>query len=258
MKCRTINMRSLRLLLIPAFATALIACGGGSGGTDDVLASDPNGDIDGDGILNFEDVDLTFGPDEFGPDGFPDGVDDNFQGDLITDITPDPNPVTADAECAGPANTSFDTNSSTGDWADNCQLEIDGIHATSSYSEGVQQILDCIGIPVGDVDGIFGPNTESGVQAFQDSNGLLDDGIVGPQTWGALQDTLVIVPSPSFDDSFTAFGVGPFDADPTDGLIADDRLPECVDQALFYQDSFDNSWRRALTPGSADMGPFSI
>jgi len=36
------------------------------------------------------------------------------------------------------------------------------------------------------VDGVFGPNTEASVKAFQASHELATDGIVGPMTWAAL------------------------------------------------------------------------
>ena len=37
------------------------------------------------------------------------------------------------------------------------------------------------------VDGIFGNNTDQRVRQYQASRGLAVDGIVGPQTWGALE-----------------------------------------------------------------------
>jgi peptidoglycan hydrolase-like protein with peptidoglycan-binding domain len=49
----------------------------------------------------------------------------------------------------------------------------------------LQQLLRARNHPVA-VDGIFGPNTEAAVKAFQQSNGLAADGIVGPLTWPKL------------------------------------------------------------------------
>jgi peptidoglycan hydrolase-like protein with peptidoglycan-binding domain len=49
----------------------------------------------------------------------------------------------------------------------------------------LQQLLRARNHPVA-VDGIFGPNTEAAVKAFQQSTGLAADGIVGPLTWPKL------------------------------------------------------------------------
>ncbi len=42
--------------------------------------------------------------------------------------------------------------------------------------------------PVGTIDGIFGTNTENAVKEFQRENGLVVDGIVGKNTWAAIED----------------------------------------------------------------------
>jgi cell wall-associated NlpC family hydrolase len=50
----------------------------------------------------------------------------------------------------------------------------------------VQAALAAKGYSPGAVDGVYGPNTEAAVKAFQSKNGLEVDGIVGPKTWAAL------------------------------------------------------------------------
>jgi hypothetical protein len=50
----------------------------------------------------------------------------------------------------------------------------------------LQQLLIDHGHDPGPVDGAFGPLTDAAVRAFQAERGLIVDGIVGPQTWAAL------------------------------------------------------------------------
>ncbi len=54
----------------------------------------------------------------------------------------------------------------------------------------LQRRLQELGLTVtGRPDGIFGPQTESAVRAFQKSKGLKVDGVAGPLTWAALFDS---------------------------------------------------------------------
>lgn len=52
--------------------------------------------------------------------------------------------------------------------------------------KGLQNALKQRGADLGPVDGNFGAATEKAVKQFQRDAGLDDDGIVGPDTWGAL------------------------------------------------------------------------
>ncbi len=60
----------------------------------------------------------------------------------------------------------------------------------------IQQTLQGQGYNVGPIDGLFGPQTQTAVQAFQRAHGLIPDGIVGPLTWNALQGQPV-APAPT-------------------------------------------------------------
>ena len=49
-----------------------------------------------------------------------------------------------------------------------------------------QNRLNELGYNAGKADGIFGPNTDKAVKAFQKANGLSQDGDIGPKTWAKL------------------------------------------------------------------------
>jgi peptidoglycan hydrolase-like protein with peptidoglycan-binding domain len=51
-----------------------------------------------------------------------------------------------------------------------------------------QSRLTAAGFDTGGVDGVFGPRTESGVKALQQSTGLTADGIVGHDTWAKIDE----------------------------------------------------------------------
>ena len=53
----------------------------------------------------------------------------------------------------------------------------------------VQQALIKAGFDSGPVDGVYGTKTAKAVRAFQKAKVQKADGIVGPQTWGALFET---------------------------------------------------------------------
>lgn len=53
----------------------------------------------------------------------------------------------------------------------------------------VQCLLERAGLSPGEIDGIFGPQTQRAVKRLQKRDGLVVDGIVGPHTWKALRRT---------------------------------------------------------------------
>lgn len=72
----------------------------------------------------------------------------------------------------------------------------------------IQELLTKAGFPT-EVDGIYGPQTEKNVSAFQEAVGLVVDGDVGPATWAALNASdgpVLTIPKEMNVDIFTLPG----------------------------------------------------
>lgn len=61
----------------------------------------------------------------------------------------------------------------------------------SNYVCIAQDNLNTLGYRTGGLDGIFGAQTESAVRAYQSQVGLKQDGIIGCNTWRALQEAVI-------------------------------------------------------------------
>ena len=57
----------------------------------------------------------------------------------------------------------------------------------------VQRDLEAGGYPPGNVDGFYGPRTRHALVAFQAAHGLQVDGVVGPRTWAALNEPVLML-----------------------------------------------------------------
>jgi peptidoglycan hydrolase-like protein with peptidoglycan-binding domain len=81
-------------------------------------------------------------------------------------------------------------------------------HASDDVRK-LQEKLKAHGFDPGEVDGIFGPKTEAAVRAFQQARGIEVDGIVGPITWGKLNEAPPAAPAPAPGPAPGTDGSGP-------------------------------------------------
>ena len=65
---------------------------------------------------------------------------------------------------------------------------IDRNHGSKDQVKKAQKELKKLGYYKGEVDGIYGDDTEKAVKKFQKDNGLIEDGVVGPGTGAMLND----------------------------------------------------------------------
>ncbi len=263
MKC---NIKSApKLMTALVLSALLVACGGGTSG-DATDGGDTSGDLnpDGQGLLTGGDIGLE-NPDELGPDI----IDEDLDG------IPDQANYVDDTACRGRGGS--DPGSTNAAWNDNCTLEYDldrDIEAVirspfyhTTYVKGMQRIVACQEHAGTDVnveawsDGFFGVNTRNAVIEFQRAQGLIADGIVGPNTWGKLQEQVdnvaLLIPSAS-DADYNAYGiaVNP-DASGAIDCSADINFFGKFSEDIAAEDAFE-AWEMSKTAGSAEKGSFSI
>lgn len=227
--------RACRYIAIAALASLLASCGGGAGDTTSVceqdldcdgITNDLDDDDDGDGELDIVDLFTDRDGDGLDDDSFlseADATASVVDGDNDNDGFVD---VSDTAVCG--SENGEDNNSSNNDWGDNCVIKRStdsGQFADSLFAVGIQRVVYCAGYGTGAnygvfADGEYGPGSEAAVQEFQRAQGLTDDGIVGPQTWGRLQEQL------------TRLSLGQFDTVPDTYGFTDGR---CAGIVLFHQ-----------------------
>ena len=67
------------------------------------------------------------------------------------------------------------------------------IGSTGADVKYLQTLLVKLGFNPGPIDGIFGPKTDAAVRSFQKAYGLVVDGIVGTNTWAAINKALHLI-----------------------------------------------------------------
>ena len=255
-----------RFLLIASMTGLLVGCGGSSSSDSDTDTDIPSSgqDFDLDGIPDADDNDADGdGLDDFnGEDNFVD-----LDGDGLDDITflteAEANAgvfvdVSTETPCGSERGT--DNDSSTADWNDNCVVKRaseGGQFADSLFSVGIQRVLFCSGFGTGTdytvfADGEYGPASETAAIAFQQSESIVADGIVGPQTWARLQERVERLEFGIVNESPDTYGF-------TDGV--------CANIPMFYQEisladdglsTVEGGWTLARNqPNQDDTVPFS-
>lgn len=88
----------------------------------------------------------------------------------------------------GVSATNKTTTTTKGDSKVNVQLDVLKVGSTGAQVKALQRMLYAMGYKLGNnpIDGDFGAKTEDAVCSYQKKNGLVEDGIVGQNTWTKL------------------------------------------------------------------------
>ena len=78
---------------------------------------------------------------------------------------------------------------STGDWTPVSPYQNYGPTYNGYFVRNIQVALKGAGISV-KIDGVYGSATRTAVRTFQSKKGLTVDGVVGPQTWAAMETVM--------------------------------------------------------------------
>ncbi|MDQ0191179.1 peptidoglycan-binding protein [Alicyclobacillus cycloheptanicus] len=82
-------------------------------------------------------------------------------------------------------------------WQNNGPYIGTGYVTSGAIVMAVQEMVQAYGCSIGGsgLDGIYGPDTQRGIECYQKLKGLTADGIVGPNTWLALSKDLQLTQS---------------------------------------------------------------
>lgn len=220
-----------RLFVMAMLTGLLVGCGGGGGDTapadadNDGIPDIDDPDADGDGVADIDDtfVDLDM-------DGFDDltGLTEAQATSLV--LVP-----TQSQPCGNQPASATDNNSTTANWDDNCFVarsinsEAQGaLLADSLYAVGIQRVVYCLGNGAGATyvdfaDGEYAEGSETALIAFQNSESLPADGLIGPATWGALQASIELLVEGDLDNNGNGVDTYGFDSG------------RCAGTSMFYQ-----------------------
>jgi putative chitinase len=100
-----------------------------------------------------------------------------------------------------------------------------------SKGEDVKKLQIKLGV---EAIGTFGPKTEAAVKAWQKSNGLTDDGVVGDETWNKLFSNAVITEDKVITPTIATPSVGGLKLDKLKGHIPDSVISQIPETAAKF------------------------